>query len=97
MKISRNPSDYSFDPGGHFQQQKRKRNIPGEAIRACIEQGEVSEQENGNIRFEAKYNGIRYWMIVNPENNQAITIYPKGMDDRDMSEKFGVASQTAKT
>lgn len=75
---TRTPSDYT-PTGPHFIDMKRDRNIPGGAIRECIENGEVREHEEDNcIKLTAKYGAVYYTMTVDPEEREVVTIYREG-------------------
>lgn len=68
----RDPSYYH--PDNHFLYQKRERNVPGPAIRECIENGDVSGEKRGNgdsgMRLEAEYNGAHFWVAILPSEKE---------------------------
>lgn len=65
QRISRSPSDYRATP--HFGQRRREREIPGEAIRECITDGDRKRRDNNEgICLEAEWSGIRYWVALIP-------------------------------
>lgn len=69
------PRDSSFyHATSHFLYQKNERNIPGGAIRECIENGDVSGEKRGNgdagFRLEAEFGGAHYWVAILPSEKE---------------------------
>ena len=73
--ISRRPSDYR--PTTHFGQRLRERNVPGFAIRECIESGDVKPGDTPDTR-ELRRNG--YFVVLNVENREAVTVGVSGRE-----------------
>lgn len=64
----------AYRPGNHFGQRKKDRNVPGEAIRKCIEEGEPTGDGHGsNIKLRAEWGAVTYWVVLNPETGHAIS------------------------
>jgi len=72
--IPREPSEYRPDPGGHFRRKKQEREIPGPAIRECIENGkQVGDGFGEKVRLRAEWGGVAYFVVVNPSEGYAVT------------------------
>jgi hypothetical protein len=73
--LSRDPNDYRPDPNGHFRRRKSERDVPGEAIRACIEDGDIVERRNGGqrIKLRSEWCNGSYYVVVDTSEKLAIT------------------------
>jgi len=72
--VSRSPSDYRPDQNGHFRRRKSERDVPGPAIRECIENGDVvSDDGHDGIKLRAEWAGVQYWVALNPEEGVAVS------------------------
>lgn len=75
-EASRRPSGFERDPSEYRPSdpdvvlQKRERSVPGGAIAACLERGEISSAGRpGRVRFAVEWLGVRYRLIVERREN----------------------------
>lgn len=63
--LPRSPSAYR--PAVHFGQQRRDRGVPGEAIAACIKDGDIRDSDDHDgYEMRATVGGVCYWVAVIP-------------------------------
>lgn len=75
----RDPSEYRPEPNGHFHRKRKERSVPGPAIRECIENGEVVEEQNpGVYKLRAKWAGVHYWLVLDTNRDVAVSCGPCG-------------------
>ena len=75
MNLSRNASDYNYDPESHAGSRKRERRIPIEAVDQAIEEGDAKKGKKNRVNFEAKWSGATFTVVVNPNSNYVVTTF----------------------
>lgn len=80
-EIPRDPSAYS--PSLHFAQDvlpDDRRQLDGDVIDACIEEGRVIEQPDGRVYYRKTIAGVTFRLVASPSVGHVITAYPIGVN-----------------
>jgi hypothetical protein len=71
-QIERSPGLY--EPTNRFGQEKKWNDVPGAAIRKCIERGRLFPGSHNEVECKAEFGGETYTVVLNIENNEAVMV-----------------------
>lgn len=83
--LPREPAAYR--PSNHFAQRfhdrydEFNRHLDGEIVATCIREGEVTHHQPDKAHLEADIGGVRYRLVVAPDEGAVITGHPVALDE----------------
>ncbi|MFB6187246.1 MAG: hypothetical protein ABEI86_10315, partial [Halobacteriaceae archaeon] len=84
--------DYFYENGEKFHRKKQEMGISDDAIEVALENNEVEIQKCGYLRFWVEQDLNWYYMIVNPDNNECVHIYPRNINEQSKIQRLSINS-----